>query len=68
MRRKLLMLLALVCAVCVWADEPFRNHRYDSFKVLAPAEGSILFLGNSIRICIAGPKPSKPPRATICPS
>ena len=48
MRRKLLMLLALVCAVCVWADEPFRNHRFDSFKVLAPAEGSILFLGNSI--------------------
>lgn len=48
MRRKLLVLLALVCAVCVWADEPFRNHRFDSFKVLAPAEGSILFLGNSI--------------------
>ena len=40
--------MALICAVCVWADEPFRNHRYDSFKVLAPAEGSILFLGNSI--------------------
>ena len=48
MRRKLLVILALVCAVCVWADEPFRNHRFDSFKVLAPAEGSILFLGNSI--------------------
>lgn len=48
MRRKLLMLLALICAVCVWADGPFRNHRYNSFKVLAPAEGSILFPGNSI--------------------
>lgn len=48
MKRKLLMLLALVCAVCVWADGPFRNHRFDSFKVLEPAEGSILFLGNSI--------------------
>ena len=48
MKRKLLMLLALICAVCVWADGPFRNHRYDSFKVLEPAEGSILFLGNSI--------------------
>ena len=31
-----------------WADEPFRNHRYDSFKTLAPAEGSIIFIGNSI--------------------
>jgi len=34
--------------LAVWADAPFRNHRYDSFKVLTPAEGSILFLGNSI--------------------
>ena len=48
MRRNLLMLLAFICSVCVWADGPFRNHRYDSFKVLEPAEGSILFLGNSI--------------------
>ena len=31
-----------------FADEPFRNHRYDAFKVLSPAEGSILFIGNSI--------------------
>ena len=32
----------------VWADEPFRKHRYDLFKVLPPAEGSIVFVGNSI--------------------
>ena len=32
----------------VWADEPFRTHRYDLFKVLPPAEGSIVFVGNSI--------------------
>ena len=48
MRRKLLMLLACVSVLWAWADLPFRNHRYDSFKALAPAEGSILFIGNSI--------------------
>ena len=32
----------------VWADEPFRKHRYDLFKVLPPAEGSFVFVGNSI--------------------
>ena len=42
------MLLACVSVLWAWADLPFRNHRYDSFKVLAPAEGSILFIGNSI--------------------
>lgn len=48
MKRILTSLLACLCMLGVWADEPFRNHRYDSFKVLTPAEGSILFLGNSI--------------------
>lgn len=48
MKRILTSLLACLCMLGVWADEPFRNHRYDSFKVLEPAEGSILFLGNSI--------------------
>ena len=42
------MLLACVSVLWAWADLPFRNHRYDSFKVLSPAEGSILFIGNSI--------------------
>ena len=47
-KRFLSSLLACLCMLGVLADEPFRNHRYDSFKVLEPAEGSILFLGNSI--------------------
>ena len=42
------MLLTLLSVLGVWADGPFRDHRFDSFKVIAPAEGSILFLGNSI--------------------
>ena len=42
------MLLACLSMLCAWADLPFRNHRYDSFKVLEPAEGSIVFIGNSI--------------------
>ena len=42
-------LAVLLCtATAIFADGPFRNHRYDSFKVLEPAEGSILFIGNSI--------------------
>lgn len=48
MRKILLSLLATVCVLSTWADLPFRNHRYDSFKVLSPAEGSIVFIGNSI--------------------
>ena len=48
MKRNLLMLLACISMLCAWADLPFRNHRYDSFKVLEPAEGSIIFIGNSI--------------------
>ena len=48
MKRNLLMLLACVSMLCAWADLPFRNHRYDSFKALEPAEGSIVFIGNSI--------------------
>ena len=31
-----------------FADEPFRNHRYDSFKVLTTNSNSIVFIGNSI--------------------
>ena len=32
----------------MFADEPFRNHRYDSFKVLETNGESIVFIGNSI--------------------
>lgn len=48
MKRPLLSLFLCILAMSVWADGPFRNHRYDSFKVIEPAEGSIVFLGNSI--------------------
>ena len=49
MKRFSTFLAALLCtATAIFADGPFRNHRYDSFKVLQPAEGSILFIGNSI--------------------
>ena len=30
------------------ADLPFRNHRYDAFKVLSTNDKSIVFIGNSI--------------------
>lgn len=48
MRVFLLLWIALSCGVTAWADEPFRKHRYDAFKVLVPQEGSIVFMGNSI--------------------
>ena len=35
-------------ATIAFADEPFRNHRYDSFKVLETNNESIVFIGNSI--------------------
>ncbi len=38
----------LLSATIALADGPFRSHRFDSFKVLEPAEGSIVFIGNSI--------------------
>ena len=45
----LLALLAWVIAAGqVWASEPFRRHREDAFSALAPKEGSIVFIGNSI--------------------
>lgn len=44
----LLLLMALLAQATAWADEPFRKHRYDMFKVLPPKEGSIVFVGNSI--------------------
>ena len=42
-------IVALLCAVTtVLADAPFRNHRYDSFKVLNVTSDNSLFIGNSI--------------------
>lgn len=46
--RLLLLLMTLLCCTAAWADGPFRNHRYDTFKAMPPAEGSIIFVGNSI--------------------
>lgn len=48
MKKILLSLLASLYVLGALADEPFRNHRFDSFKVLEPSEGSIVFIGNSI--------------------
>ena len=48
MKKTLLLLLACFVSCLLWADEPFRKHRYDLFKVIPPAEGSIVFVGNSI--------------------
>ena len=51
MKKKLAFVLAMmmVCISGAWADGPFRNHRYDSFKTL-PAVGNddVVFIGNSI--------------------
>ena len=44
-----LMLLAwAVASLTAWADDPFRKHRYDAFRMTPPPEGSIIMLGNSI--------------------
>ena len=42
------LICALLSTVTMFADEPFRNHRYDSFKVLQTNSQSIVFIGNSI--------------------
>ena len=48
MKKITTILCLLLIATFAFADEPFRNHRYDSFKVLAPDNESIVFIGNSI--------------------
>jgi lysophospholipase L1-like esterase len=40
--------LALLIGSSAWADEPFRAHRYDSFKACEVTSESIVFIGNSI--------------------
>lgn len=48
--QKKLFLLSCLClgAVSVFADLPFRNHRYDVFKVLKVTPEHTVFMGNSI--------------------
>ena len=43
-----LFICGLLSLATAFADEPFRNHRYDSFKVLETNSESIVFIGNSI--------------------
>ena len=49
MKRFSTFLAALLCtASVIFADGPFRNHRYDSVKVLDVTSDDIVFIGNSI--------------------
>ena len=49
MKRVSTLLVALLCAITtIFADGPFRNHRYDSFRALSVTSENILFIGNSI--------------------
>ena len=49
MKRFSTILVALLCTVStIFADLPFRNHRYDAFKVLPVNSEQIVFIGNSI--------------------
>ena len=48
MKKITTILCLLLMATIALADEPFRNHRYDSFKVLETDNESIVFIGNSI--------------------
>lgn len=44
-----LFLCLLAGLSAAWADGPFRNHRYDAFKVLGNSgSGDVVFIGNSI--------------------
>ena len=45
--------ILFIAALSTWcsparADEPFRNHRYDSFRVLPVDSTDVVFVGNSI--------------------
>lgn len=49
MRKTLLTLMAVLLSTFVAkADLPFRNHRYDAFKVNAVKSDNVVFIGNSI--------------------
>ena len=48
--KKIFLLSLFLAASCLaaLADLPFRNHRYDAFKVLRTNSGQTVFIGNSI--------------------
>ena len=46
--KKFTLLFCWLLAATAMADGPFRNHRYDSFRVLETNSESIVFIGNSI--------------------
>ena len=48
MNRIFTLIIALITALTASADLPFRNHRYDGFKVLKTSSENIVFIGNSI--------------------
>lgn len=48
MFKRLLFSLLALSAMTAWADVPFRNHRYDGFKVIDTDSTQIVFIGNSI--------------------
>ena len=48
MKRFTFIFCWLLAAATAMADGPFRNHRYDSFRVLETNSESIVFIGNSI--------------------
>lgn len=49
MKRVSTVLVAMLCAAtAIFADAPFRNHRYDAFKVLPVDSAQTVFIGNSI--------------------
>lgn len=49
MKRLSTFLAVMLCAITtIFADLPFRNHRYDAFKVLPVTSEHIVFIGNSI--------------------
>ena len=49
MKRVSTLLAVLLCtATTIFADLPFRNHRYDAFKPLPVTSENIVFIGNSI--------------------
>lgn len=48
LKKVFLALIACLAMTQVWADDAFRNHRYDSFQATPVTENSIVFVGNSI--------------------